>query len=474
MRRSLASGSLVAALTVAAAVTITQLAGAGSKDEARQHLRAGVALFQKQDFEGALAEFTRSYDAMHTAAALQNIALCHTRLQRYVAAIDTLEKLQREFDSTLSKQDREAIEKALKDLSPFVGTLVLRVAPPDAHVTVDDRPVDPARFGQPLRLGPGEHRIAGSARSHAPVAIVVSVEKGEQKQVELTLPATAADVSILASDPAAAIAIDREAKAYGAWSGSLTPATHLVQVYKPGHKAFATYFSVRAGDRLELNLPLGEPTPATNAEASATTSLPYSDSAAVRVPDEPPPRGAYGLISATNMAVLQSPDAFTPDSKGDATGGFFGLRAGYRFNSYFAAEAVFESGGQSIDGSRQTDPNVPASRSSYELTTSRYGGNVRLLAGGRSIRFSGTFGVGAVHHTLTLDGTRYKGLNSYFGLEAGPQVNMGKAILELALQITLEGTTSVRADGVRAYTDHTIVPQAGVGLRVGYGEWGRW
>ncbi len=445
-----------------------------AKESARHHLHLGVTLFQERNYTGALAEFEASYRDLPTAAALQNIALCQTRLFRYVAALETLEKLQREFGSSLSADDREAIRKTEQDLAPLVGSLVLHVDPPDAHVTIDGRPLDTSKPDQPIRLASGEYRISGTAPSHAPVEIVARIAGGERQQIDLVLPATAADVSILASNPGAAIVIDREAKSYGAWSGSLAPGSHLLQVYKTGFKPFATQLDVRAGDRIELRLPLGASDPAVLPAEADSSALPYADGDPSQPLDEPPPKGFYGLVAATNTAVLQSPDRFTPRTKGDATGGFFGVRAGYRFNAYFAFEGMFESGGQDVDGQMTDTATGTSTPASYTLTTSRYGGNVRLLAGGRSIRFSGTFGVGAVHHKLVLDALTFAGTNSYFGLEVGPQVNMGKAILELTLQTTFEGATSVSSNGLRPYTDHTIVPQAGIGLRVGYGEWGRW
>lgn len=464
-------------LAVLLATTCAGLAHADAKDAARERLHIGVQAFQAGNYSAALAEFEASFRELPSAASLQNIALCQTRLFRYVEALEALDRVDREFGTSLSAEDRLAIRHTRDDLSRLVGELVLRVTPPDAEVTLNGHPVDAARLGTPMRVSSGEYRVEATEPGYSPASTVVDVAGGEHEEAQIVLRRALGELSILASDPSAAIAIDRQPLAYGAWSGSLAPGVHLVQVYKVGHLPSSTELSLHAGENIELRLPLGPIDPSAPEDTLlGAPELPYADKDPSARGEEPPPTGVYGLLTATSLAILRSPDGFTPSNRADTTGGFFGARVGYRFNANFAFEGLFESGGQDVDGTLRRIPGDAASTvpMTYELTTNRYGGNVRLLAGGRTLRFSGTFGVGAVHHTLLLDGGTYKGTNSYLGLEAGPQMNFGKAIVELAIQACFEGATGARRGEGRIYSDHTILPQVGVGLRVGYGEWGRW
>ena len=82
--------------------------------------------------------------------------------------------------------------------------------------------------------------------------------------------------------------------------------------------------------------------------------------------------------------------------------------------------------------------------------------------------------MGAVWHRLDLAQQSFSGLNSYFAIELGPQFNVGHVLLEGTLHVVLEGANNVRDDETRIYTDRTVIPQAGVGLRVGFSQWGTW
>lgn len=442
---------------------------AQDRQEARRHLKMGVTLFQEANYEAALVEFEASFRELPSASALQNIALCQTKLYRYVDAIDTLQTLRTRFASELTPREAAKVEDALRNLSQLVGTLTLRVTPPGAKVTVDGRPVDDTELGRPLRLSSGEYRVEVSAPSHAPAARVVKVAGGESKTVSIELePVALGRISIQVNDEAAAIALDGVPLAYGMWSGDVPVGEHELQIYKPGHVTLTHAIRVRAGDRMDLRLPVGPP------KASGDPSSPGYDLVGLpyrfgekRSPLDPT-TGWYGLLSASNLAVLRSPDGFEADDDADVTGGSFGVRAGYRFGEYIGLEAMFDSGSQSVAGRLDGVPET------YDLSSRRYGGNVRVLAGGRNLRFSGTFGVGAVWHRLTMGGREYSGTNSYFGLEMGPQINVGQVLLEGVAQAFVEGANNARDGDARIYTERTVLPQIGVGLRVGFSQWGTW
>lgn len=439
-----------------------------AKQSARRHLKLGVTLFQEGNFTGALAEFEASYRDLPSAAALQNIALCYTKLFRYVEAIDTLNWLQRDFGNTLPEAERQAVQQALQNLSLLVGTLRIDVSPKHALVTMNEAPVPPRLLDSPMRLSSGEYRISATAPGFRPDEQVIKVAGGEQKSVSIKLEPLFAQVAIHAGDPDAAIAIDRQPLAYGSWFGQLAPGSHLLQVYKAGHAPYARHILVRAGDSLELRIPASAVVQPQESEDSPLSELPYDD------PDhEPLPRGFYGMATAATLAVLSSPDGFAPGQGADTTGSSFGLRGGYRLGRHVVLEAMFERGSQSVTGTYQRGLS-PMQTLSYDLTSSRAGANVRLVAGGRVTRLSGALGVGAVVHDLELAGVAYEGTNSYATLDVGVQFNVGHVLIETAAQSFFEGVTNVKAGERRAYTDHSVVSHAGLALRIGYSEWGQW
>jgi hypothetical protein len=463
-----------ARIVLAALVSWGSLAiGAGNvhaedREDARRHLRGGVTLYNEGNYEAALVEFEASFAKLASAAALQNIALCQTKLFRYVEAIDTLERLQTSFGAALSQDESQSVEEALRNLSQLVGTLTLRVEPRSAWVTVDGRRLTPEELAQPLRLSSGRYRIEAGAANHVPKSQTVKVAGGEARTVRIDLQRAVGHLSVDVNDDDAVVLVDRVPLGRGGWEGDVLAGEHLLEVSKAGHRTVSTRVVVRTGDRMELRLPVGpEQEGADSTPGYDLAALPYRHGRKGRSPLEPDV-GWYGSIMASHLAVLRSPDGFEADDDADVAGGSFGLRAGYRFGSYLALEGMYDAGSQSVSGTWE------GARETYDLTARRVGGNVRLLLGGKSVRLTGAMGAGAVWHRLDLAGRAYAGTNSYLGLDLGPQFNVGQVLLDLVVQGYLEGANAARDGGDRIYTERTVLPQVGVGLRVGFSQWGTW
>src|SRR6187455_946761 len=77
---------------------------------ARAHFRAGVKLYQGQNYPSALAEFEAAYAAKPGPGSLQNIALCKKALLRYGDAVDSLTLLLERHGGELSEAERTAAE----------------------------------------------------------------------------------------------------------------------------------------------------------------------------------------------------------------------------------------------------------------------------------------------------------------------------------------------------------------------------
>lgn len=441
---------------------------AADREDARRHLRAGVTLYNEGNYEAALVEFEASFAELASAAALQNIALCQTKLFRYVEAIDTFERLRKSFGASLSTQESESVEEAMRNLSQLVGVLTVRVEPQTAVVTVNGRRLGSDELAYPVRLSSGSYRIEAAAPGHVSAAQTVKVAGGEARTVRIDLRRAVGSLTVDVNDDDAVVLIDRVPLGRGGWEGDVLAGEHLVEVVKAGHATTSTRVAVRTGDKMELRLHVGpEQEGADSSLAYDLASLPYRHGRKGRSPLESDV-GWYGSIMASHLAVLRSPDGFEADDDADVAGGSFGLRAGYRFGSYLALEGVYDAGSQSVSGTWE------GARETYDLTARRVGGNVRLLLGGKSVRLTGAVGAGAVWHRLDLAERAYAGTNSYLGLDLGPQFNVGQVLLDLVVQGYLEGANAARDGGDRIYTERTVLPQVGVGLRVGFSQWGTW
>lgn len=442
-------------------------APAQDRDKARRHLQTGVALYNQSDYAAALVEFEASMQQLASAAALQNIALCQTKLFRYVPAIETLENLRSTFAESLTEHELQQLDDAIGNLSQLIATVTLRITPPTAKVTLSGEQLAPQQWKQPLRLSSGTYQLHVAATNYVPVTRTIKVAGGQQHTVDIELTKTVGTLSVRTNDQRAAIALDRTPLAYGAWSGQVLAGEHLVQVYKQGRDTAETLVPVRTGDDIVMQLAVGQPEGTNVPHDSADHNYAQSSDHVglqQRLPFEHD-NGLYGQLSAALVATLRSPQGFSPTQTSNVLGNAFGIRGGYRLNNYVGLEGLIDVGSHKVSGSFHEQP------STYELWDLRFGSAWRALWGGKTARLSASVGLGAVWHQLTLAGIRHGGLNSFVALDAGVQFNVGNALIEGFLIGYLDGTTAVRNAKQHVYSKGAVLPIVGFGIRMGVGQW---
>ena len=126
------------------------------KGEAKRHFDAGLTLVESEDFEAAAAEFEASIALYATKMGLFNLANCYKALRRYGEAIDTVDRLEREFEGKLGTLEAD-VAKLKAEMSGIVASVEIRVVQPGASVLVDGREAGKSPLPRPLVLGPGEH-----------------------------------------------------------------------------------------------------------------------------------------------------------------------------------------------------------------------------------------------------------------------------------------------------------------------------
>ncbi len=449
---------------------------------ARRHFANGVKLYSDGNFSGSLAEFEAAYRLKPGPSSLKNIALSQKALFRYSEAAESLEQVLSRHAAELSDADRRVIRSAIDELASLVGTVVLRVNPPDAKLSVGGKP---AVSGKPIRLNVGEHTVVAEAPGHARESRVIRVAGGQKDlQLELNLTKVAGFVRVKAQDPEAAIAIDGVPKGLGSWSGWLQPGAHAVQVYRAGFEQFQTRLTVELGKNHEI---VADPLVQLDDDTPAT-------------PDGKPSqvRGWYGLLAINGLSVRNDPADIDIDNA-KVEGGAFGVRAGYRVWTPVAVELLLEGARHDISGAcdKQVEDKTPtlkcgsdaAVTRSLQLESTRLGPNLRIMSSGEHLRFTSTLGAGAVRHALTMDapssedasvgappGGEAKGWDPYFLLEVGAQFNAGHILLEVDGLVYIDGASNVkgsRDDGSAwsPYADTGGLIMGGIGVRGGWSEW---
>jgi hypothetical protein len=175
-----------AALAFVLAVAAPLTAGA-QPDPYKQHMENGVKLYQDRNYPAALTEFRAAYQAKPNANPLVNIALCDKEMFRYPAAIQALKDALAKHGDAMVPADKKAAEDAIKEMEALLGTVTLTVAPHGATVLVDGEELRDGAADQPVKLGPGPHKIVVRADGYKTEERSVPISSGQSEQLAIAL-----------------------------------------------------------------------------------------------------------------------------------------------------------------------------------------------------------------------------------------------------------------------------------------------
>ncbi len=197
------------------------------RSEARAYFEKGLALFAKEAWDAALAEFVRSRSIYPTRAATENAAYCLRRLRRLDEALEMFEDML-EF-SNLPEAKRRAAEAAVAELQGQIGTLRIEGAEPGASIVVDGRYRGTSPLAGPLRVGAGSHEIHAFKEGTDPAGTVVEVKGKEAAVVRLRSQATGGRLKVVEQHQRVlSVVVDGSVVGRTPWEGPLPVGEHLV------------------------------------------------------------------------------------------------------------------------------------------------------------------------------------------------------------------------------------------------------
>jgi len=215
--RAILTVAIVAALMLAA-----RLASADEKADAKKHFEAGKALFNAEDFKGAVVEFEESIRLFKTKSAIFNLANCYKGLKRYSESLASLKLLEGEFGKSIDAEMKSAVATIRKEIESTTGTLEVRVDQVGSSVFVDGELVGVSPLSSPLLLGSGYHEVRAELQGKLPVVEKVKLISGDKLEITMSV-ANAASPPVQA--PAGGMPVERSGQ-----SGRRSPALLAVSI----------------------------------------------------------------------------------------------------------------------------------------------------------------------------------------------------------------------------------------------------
>ncbi len=188
VRRSLRAAAAMAAVCLTFAPgAFADAPSAEDIAEARSRYKKGLDLYQEGAFEAALIELQKAYDKAPSFKILYKTALVQAQLNDYAGALRSYRRYVEEGGKKVDAKRRAEVEKEIKKLEGRVATIALDVVPDCADILVDDLVIGQSPLSDPLVVNAGKRKISASKTGYFPMARVVVVGGGDEKQLTLKL-----------------------------------------------------------------------------------------------------------------------------------------------------------------------------------------------------------------------------------------------------------------------------------------------
>ena len=173
-----------------------------SGEEASVRFKRGLQLFDDGDYTLALVEFERAYQLAPNYRALYNIGLVDIQLARYADAVRVLEQYLKDGGDAIPAARRAEVSKKLVELRLRTATVDIAMNAPGAELSLDGKPMDPARLKGPTLIDAGEHTLRATAPGYAPKDRTITLAGGDHVQVRFDLVSLAPKEVVKETAPA--------------------------------------------------------------------------------------------------------------------------------------------------------------------------------------------------------------------------------------------------------------------------------
>jgi hypothetical protein len=226
------------------------------KEEARDLLRKGLALYQAGDVPRALDFFLQSRQVFPAKGNTLNIAHSLRTLGRADEALDFYEEAVAGYASSFDEDDRVAVPAAMARMRAQVGELFVS-ASANGSLVVDGRERGKLPLSSAIHLLPGEHTVRVIKDGYRTFEKIIQIRIGEKTAVDAPLRPLAAAGGLRIEDPTldgAEVVVDGVVVGRTPWEGTLAPGPHVVLSRKGPDGSAPTLATVLQGQTALLRL----------------------------------------------------------------------------------------------------------------------------------------------------------------------------------------------------------------------------
>jgi hypothetical protein len=166
-----------------------------AKEKAKEYFLAGVELFQKKNYAGAIAKFKTAYAMDPNWKTQFNIGICHYELQEYPQALEVLSFFIEESGDEATSENVDLAINAIVASRSEVFTIKLVESDEAIKVDVDGQPALMSPDRLEIYMVPGTHHVRIWSQKDIFLDETVTGEKGEVREYKIQLSGGAGGVS---------------------------------------------------------------------------------------------------------------------------------------------------------------------------------------------------------------------------------------------------------------------------------------
>jgi hypothetical protein len=231
--------------------------------EAQKHWDTAIALYQRNQWDGARTSFNAAYETSQNPRVLFNVAVCDKNLGRWAKAIEIFKKELADGKGQLTAEEEADVKAQIAGLEQFIAQVTINVNEPGAEIYVDETKVGVSPLPGPISVAVGERRFRATKAGFAEAREAIELKSGATGNVSLKLVSNlkTSIVSINVVGPAnAVVKVDGKEVGAAPYRGhvGVSAEPHQFSAEAPGYVPATQSAVVKEGEALNLTLQLSQ------------------------------------------------------------------------------------------------------------------------------------------------------------------------------------------------------------------------